>query len=102
MAHTSGSTNDTSPSDLTSVFQYKDLVATWTKSRTHQDYAKLHEALWGKSMTIEEQEWRDSQEAMDLVMYVADNDDGNPESETDPGCYPLDFCILPRSQSLRT
>ena len=111
MAHTSGSTSDTSLSTLASVFQYKDLVATWTKSRrTYQDFrsrslscrcAELHEEFWGKSMTIEEQEWRDSQEAMDLAMHVADNDDGNPQSETGPGCYPFEICFQPCMRSLR-
>jgi hypothetical protein len=105
MAHTSGFARDTSPSTLASVFRYKDLVEAWSKSR-HQyykggGYAKLHEEFWGKSMAIEEQEWRDSQEATDLAMdvTVADGDDSNPESEAGPGCYPLDFCI---HKSLRT
>lgn len=104
MVHTSGSTSDRSPSTLASVFQYKDLIAAWTKSRSDSSsgYAKLHEEFWGKSMIIEEQEWRDSQEAMDLAMYVAGNDVGNPESETGPGCYPLDFCTHPQFRSLRT
>ena len=43
-------------------------------------------------MTIEEQEWRESQEAMDLAMEVADDDESNSESETGPGCYPINFC----------
>lgn len=100
MAHTSGSgsVGDDSLSTLDSVFQYKELVATWSKSNNYRGYyyrthAKLHEQFWGKSMTIEEQEWRDSQEAMDLAMEVADDEDSNPESETGPGCYPLDSCI---------
>jgi hypothetical protein len=100
MARTSGSAGDKSLSTLASVFQYKDLVATWSKFSTHPRYAKLHEEFWGKSMTIEEQEWRDSQEAMDLAMEVADDDDSNPESETGPGCYPLDFRIHSRGPRL--
>lgn len=39
---------------------------------------------WGKSMAIEEQEWRYSQDDMEV-------DDSDPESETGPGCYLLDF-----------
>ena len=35
-------------------------------------------------MAIEEQEWRSSQDAMDV-------DDKDPESETGSGCYPLDL-----------
>ena len=72
MAHTSGSAGDASLSTLASVFRYNDSVATWLKSPSqglyYVDHVELHGKYWGKSMTIDEQEWRESQKAMDLAM----------------------------------
>ena len=103
-AHTSGSAGNKSLSTLASAFKFKNLVTPWSDSESrfvlNRDFAKLHEDSWGKSMTIEEQGWRDSQEAMDLAVdvMVADDDRSNPESETGPGCYPLDPSVLFRGE----
>jgi hypothetical protein len=74
-----------SPSTLASVFKlkYKNSVLSWFESKLGEcyPYSQLHAKCWGKSMAIDEQEWRNSQDAID----------SDPESETGPGCYPLDF-----------
>jgi len=83
MAHTESS------STLASVFksEYENSVpSSWSSSKLedYYPYSQLHAKYWGKSMAIEEQEWRNSQDAMEV-------DSSDPESETGPGCYPLDF-----------
>jgi hypothetical protein len=82
MVHTESS------STLASLFKLKDenSVSYWSESKLGEcyPYSQLHAKYWGKSMAIEEQEWRNSQDAKEV-------DDSDPESETGLGCYPLDF-----------
>lgn len=81
MAHTESS------STLASVFKSKyDSASSWSTSKLGEcyPYSQLHAKYWGKSMAAEEQEWRNSQNDMEV-------DDSDPESETGPGCYLLDF-----------
>jgi hypothetical protein len=72
-----------SSSTLASVFplKYKNVASSWSKSKLREShtYSQLHAKYWGKSMAIEEQEWRNSQDidAMEV-------DDSDPESETGP------------------
>jgi hypothetical protein len=80
MAHTESSSTLASVCDS----KYKS-APSWSRSKLgeHYPYSRLRAKYWGKSMAIEEQEWRKSQDTMEV-------DDSDPESEIGPGCYPLD------------
>jgi hypothetical protein len=82
-----------------SFLNHKDLAPKWPRlvDDAIDVYSKLHDKFWGKSMAIDEQEWRDSHEGR--AMMDGDDDD-DPESEIGPGCYPLELPMCPRCKRL--
>jgi hypothetical protein len=92
-----------SGSDFASVVHVPKRLTQWPKLGENEPLTLLHANFWGKSMAVEEQEWRRAQSpdpsmsGDDPVEDVNESMDEGLDTDTDddiiPGCYLLDIGI---------
>ena len=88
-----------SGSDFASVVYTNQDPTTWQKLRDTDPFTLFHAKFWGKSMAVEEQEWRSVQSG-DPARAREDQDGDDPmgddvdeDDDIIPGCYLLDLGI---------
>jgi hypothetical protein len=89
-----------SGSDFASVVHIPKRQTQWPKLDGDDPLTVLHAKFWGKSMAIEEQEWRSVQWGDPARARDQDQDEDDPmdehldeDDDIIPGCYPLDLGI---------
>ena len=89
-------------SDFTSVVRVTERLGAWPKLGGDECLSQLHTKFWGKSMQVEELEWKKSQRPIpavgdelgseDQLMHV-DFDVSDVGDDVIPGCYVLNIGI---------
>ena len=87
-----------SGSDFASVVDADQDPTAWRKVRDADSLTRLHAKFWGKSMAVEEQEWRSGQSGDPARARHEDQDEDDPmdedvdeDDDIIPGCYLLDL-----------